>query len=265
VTLVRVVHTTARLDALAALLEVATYAARESGAGDEGAHDVRLAAEEVLINVINHAYPEGAPGPLVLRARVEPGALTLTVLDEGTPFSPVQAPAPDLESAWADRRIGGLGWHLVGKLMDEVRHRDLGERGNELTMIKRFGQAGSLPSTTLGQGAMQIEVERRGPVTVAGVHGNVDGLTAAELNRVLGGEVAAGGHQMVVSLAGVDYTSSAGLRVLLAVVKDARSRGGDVRLAAVRDNVRKVLELSGFTSILKLFPDVDAAVASFGG
>ena len=45
----------------------------------------------------------------------------------------------------------------------------------------------------------------------------------------------------------------------------ARSRGGDVRLAAVRDNVRKVLELSGFTSILKLFPDVDAAVASFGG
>jgi len=97
------------------------------------------------------------------------------------------------------------------------------------------------------------------------VHGNVDGLTSAELSRVLGGEVAEGGHRMVVSLAGVDYTSSAGLRVLLAVVKDARSRGGDVRLAAVRDNVRKVLELSGFTSILKLFPDVDAAVESFGG
>jgi len=264
-TLVRVVHTTARLDALAELLDVATHAARESGADGEGEHDVRLAAEEVLINVINHAYPEGAPGPLVLRARVESGALTLTVLDEGTPFAPVQAPAPDLGSDWEDRRIGGLGWHLVGKLMDEVRHRNLGERGNELTMIKRFGSAGSLSSTTLGQGAMQIEVERRGQVTVADVHGNVDGLTSAELSRVLGGEVAEGGHQMVVSLAGVDYTSSAGLRVLLAVVKDARSRGGDVRLAAVRDNVRKVLELSGFTSILKLFPDVDAAVESFGG
>jgi len=110
---------------------------------------------------------------------------------------------------------------------------------------------------------MQIEVERRGDVTVASVHGNVDGMTSAELNRVLGGEVTGDGHRMVVSLAGVDYTSSAGLRVLLAIVKEARSRGGDVRLAAVRDNVRKVLDLSGFTSILKLFPDVDAAVASY--
>jgi len=264
VTLVRVVRTTARLDALGELLDVATRSAREAGADEEGEHDVRLAAEEVLINVINHAYPADRPGPLVLRARIEPGALTLTIADEGAPFAPESAPAPDLAAEWADRRIGGLGWHLVGKLMDDVRHRDLGGRGNELTMIKRFGQAGRLSSTTQGQSIMQIEVERRGKVSVAGVNGNVDGLTSAELSRVLGDEVAGGGHQMVVSLAGVDYTSSAGLRVLLAVVKEARSRGGDVRLAAVRDNVRKVLELSGFTSILKLFPDVDAAVASFG-
>lgn len=264
-TLVRVVRATARLDALGALLDVATEAAREAGADDEGQHDVRLAAEEVLINVINHAYAGGPPGPLVLRARIEPGGLTLTVLDEGAHFPPESAPRPDLAADWADRKIGGLGWHLVGKLMDDVRHRELGARGNELTMTKRFGMAESISSTMQGQGAMQIEVERRGQVTVAAVQGNVDGLTSAELSSVLGGEVEGGGHQMVVSLAGVDYTSSAGLRVLLAVVKEARSRGGDVRLAAVRDNVRKVLDLSGFTSILKLFPDVDAAVASFGG
>ena len=61
-TLVRVVHATARLDALAELLDVTTRAARESGADDEGQHDVRLAAEEVLINVIHHAYPDGTPG-----------------------------------------------------------------------------------------------------------------------------------------------------------------------------------------------------------
>jgi anti-anti-sigma factor len=263
VTLVRVAHATARLDALEDLLELATRAASESGADEEGRHDVRLAAEEVLINVIHHAYPDGAAGPLELRARVEPGALTLTVIDDGTPFSPDTAPPPDLAASWSERRVGGLGWHLVGKVMDEVRHRVPGERGNELTMIKRFRIPGAQASTSQGQAIMQIEVERRGTVTVAGVKGNVDGLTASELNRVLGAEVASDGHQMVVSLAGVDYTSSAGLRVLLAVVKEARSRGGDVRLAAVRDNVRKVLELSGFTSILKLFPDVDSAVASF--
>lgn len=263
-TLVRVAHVTARLDALGELLDLASRAARESGATGEGEHDVRLAAEEVLINVINHAYPEGRPGPITFRARVEPGALTLTVLDEGRPFPPDLAPPPDLTANWEDRRVGGLGWHLVGKLMDVVRHRALGTQGNELTMIKRFGQAGSPSSTGREQAIMQIEVERRGTVTVATVNGNVDGMTSAELQRVLGSEVAAGGHRLVVSLAGVDYTSSAGLRVLLAVVKEARGLGGDVCLAAVRDNVRKVLELSGFTSILKLFPDVDAAVASYG-
>ena len=264
-TLVRLAHTTARLEVLTELLDLATRAAREAGADEEGQHDIRLAAEEVLINVINHAYPAGRPGALVLRARVEPGALTITILDEGAPFSPDMAPAPDLTAEWADRRIGGLGWHLVDKVMDEVRHRALGPTGNELTMIKRFGSSGSASPIMQGHLAMQIEVERRGQVAIARVQGNVDGMTSAELNRVLGGEVAEGGHRMVVSLEGVDYTSSAGLRVLLAVVKEARGRGGDVRLAGVRDNVRKVLELSGFTSILKLYPDVEAATKSFEG
>jgi anti-sigma B factor antagonist len=61
------------------------------------------------------------------------------------------------------------------------------------------------------------------------------------------------------------YTSSAGLRALLATVKDARSRGGDLRLAAVNPAVRKVLDLSGFTSILKVYDEVDEAVASYAG
>jgi len=263
VTLVRVAHTTARLEVLGELLDLATRAAREAGADDEGQHDIRLAAEEVLINVINHAYPAGRPGPLQLRARIEPGALTLTVLDEGTPFAPDMAPPPDLTAGWADRRIGGLGWHLVAKVMNEIRHQGLGTAGNELTMIKRFAAGESASPIMQGHLAMQIEVERRGAMTIARVQGNVDGMTSAELNRVLGGEVADGGHRMVVSLEGVDYTSSAGLRVLLSVVKEARGRGGDVRLAGVRDNVRKVLELSGFTSILKLYPDVASAAKSF--
>ena len=63
----------------------------------------------------------------------------------------------------------------------------------------------------------------------------------------------------------MEYTSSAGLRVLLTTLKDARQRGGDLRLAEIRPNVRQVLELSGFTSILKCYPDVNGAVTSFGG
>jgi anti-sigma B factor antagonist len=46
-------------------------------------------------------------------------------------------------------------------------------------------------------------------------------------------------------------------------VKQARQQGGDFRLAAVHPPVHKVLEMSGFTSILKLYTDVELAVASY--
>jgi anti-anti-sigma factor len=47
-------------------------------------------------------------------------------------------------------------------------------------------------------------------------------------------------------------------------MKEARQKGGDVRLAGVRPEVARVLELSGFTHLLKLFPDAASAAASFG-
>ncbi len=46
-------------------------------------------------------------------------------------------------------------------------------------------------------------------------------------------------------------------------MKQTRRGGGDLRLACINGNVRKVLELSGFTTIMKLFDSVDAAVASY--
>lgn len=110
---------------------------------------------------------------------------------------------------------------------------------------------------------MEIRVEKRGPVAVVSIDGSVDWMTAGELTSSLRGQMTAGTVQLVADLAGVDYTSSAGLRALLETVKEARQHGGDLRLAAVRSEVLRVLELSGFTSILQVYPDIDSAAASF--
>ena len=112
---------------------------------------------------------------------------------------------------------------------------------------------------------MEIRVENRGPVGIVSIDGSVDGATAADVVSALRQQVTAGTVQIVADFAGVDYTSSAGLRALLEMVKEARQHGGDLRLAAVRKEVLRVLELSGFTSILQVFPDVDSASASFPG
>lgn len=111
---------------------------------------------------------------------------------------------------------------------------------------------------------MDVSVEPRGAVTVVRLVGSVDGLTADGLQASLRSQLDGGAIRLVADLSGVAYTSSAGLRALLATLKAARQMGGDFRLAAIQPAVMRVLDLSGFTSILKHYPDVDAAVASFG-
>ena len=110
---------------------------------------------------------------------------------------------------------------------------------------------------------MEINKTLNGSVTIVAVAGSLDALTAPELTEAFGAEIGAGRVHLVADLAGLDYSSSAGLRVLLDTVKQARLGGGDLRLAAVQPKVMKVLDMSGFTSILKIFPDVAAAAASY--
>ncbi|HEX8738584.1 MAG TPA: STAS domain-containing protein [Casimicrobiaceae bacterium] len=110
---------------------------------------------------------------------------------------------------------------------------------------------------------MELSVSRCGEVCVVGVRGSIDGSTAAQLQDTVAREITGNATRMVVDCAGLEYTSSAGLRALLAGVKECRRQGGDLRLAAVSGGVRRVLDLSGFTGILRIYPDVDAAVSSY--
>jgi anti-sigma B factor antagonist len=110
---------------------------------------------------------------------------------------------------------------------------------------------------------MEIRVEQRAQVTVIAVAGSVDGATAPALVASFRERVGEGCIRIVGDFSGVDYTSSAGLRALLETAKEARQRGGDLRLSAVQPDVRRVLDLAGFTHILKVFADTDEAVASY--
>lgn len=112
---------------------------------------------------------------------------------------------------------------------------------------------------------MDTAIDQRGDVTVVRISGSVDSVTSEDLQRAFSRELEAGCARLVADFSGVEYTSSAGLRVLLATVKQCRSRGGDLRLAAPNPEVRNVLELSGFTGILRVFASVDDAARGFGG
>ena len=110
---------------------------------------------------------------------------------------------------------------------------------------------------------MEIQDKQIDGVTILSLKGSIDAMTAPQITEHIQEQVAKGNIKLIADLGGVDYTSSAGLRVLLGAIKDTRSQGGDLRLTGVQPDVLKVLNLSGFTNILKMFDDIDAAVASY--
>jgi anti-sigma regulatory factor (Ser/Thr protein kinase) len=91
--------------------------------------------EEIVTNVICHGCCDGSHASIEVELALQPDELVMTVEDSATPFDPLQAPAPDLEAALEDRPIGGLGVHLVRKLMDRVTY-ERRDGKNRLVMSK---------------------------------------------------------------------------------------------------------------------------------
>jgi serine/threonine-protein kinase RsbW len=128
----------ARPEHLAELLAFVDRACARAGLDRDVAFDVRLAAKEVVTNVIEHGYAGMPPGPITVRFRREPSRVIVTVDDLARPFDPALAPRPDVAAPIEQRRSGGLGWHLVHQVMDEVRHEPRTPQGNRLTLVKRL-------------------------------------------------------------------------------------------------------------------------------
>ena len=110
---------------------------------------------------------------------------------------------------------------------------------------------------------MDISLKQIDQTTLVSVSGSVDALTAGEVASFLSAQIDSGHKHIVADLSQVDFMSSAGLRAILAALKQTRQQGGDLRLAAAQPGVEKVLNMSGFTSILKFYATVDEAVTSF--
>lgn len=85
---------------------------------------INLILEEVLVNVINYAYPAGVAGEITLTTRYDKnsGILIFEISDSGVAFDPTETPVPDLDAPAEDRPIGGLGIHLARTLADGIEY-----------------------------------------------------------------------------------------------------------------------------------------------
>ena len=106
---------------------------------------------------------------------------------------------------------------------------------------------------------MDLATETRGEVTIVKVEGDVNGVTCGRLEEALGGMISDGRTRIVLDLQDVRYISSAGLRVLLTTTKRLGADGG-FALSRPGPAVRQVLDVTGFSAILPLYEDLEAAV-----
>jgi anti-sigma regulatory factor (Ser/Thr protein kinase) len=107
------------------------------GLSEEVVFDVRLALEEIVANVIRYGYDDEKEHRITVRLAVGEGELTAEERDDGIPFNPLDAPAPDTETPLDERAPGGLGIFLARKAMDDMQYRR--ERNmNILIMRKRL-------------------------------------------------------------------------------------------------------------------------------
>jgi len=103
------------------------------------AQAAELALDELLNNIISYGYVDSDQHKITVEMSVEENALRIVVSDDGIPFNPFEQKAPDLDLPIEERKLGGLGIHLVKKFMDECSYQRLEER-NVVTLLKSLGE-----------------------------------------------------------------------------------------------------------------------------
>lgn len=98
---------------------------------------IQLALEELVTNVINHGYADGHPHDFTVTLSGEPGCIRAVITDDAPAYDPLARPEVDTSLPLEERAIGGLGVHLVKKLMD-VSHYERRDGKNILTIERRL-------------------------------------------------------------------------------------------------------------------------------
>lgn len=128
------IRSAAKIEHLERLIDFVAGHAEMAGFTVNRINEIELAAEEVLVNIFQYAYP-GTDGDVGIECRIEDDlSLVLVISDKGAPFNILEVPDPDVTADISDREIGGLGVFFVKEMADEARYLRQGN-SNILTLV----------------------------------------------------------------------------------------------------------------------------------
>lgn len=96
---------------------------------------IHLVAEELVLNIVNYAYPNDDNGYLDVEIIRDETSITLRFHDGGVPFNPLEKEPPDITLPMYERKIGGLGILMVVGEMDSAEY-EYADGENVMTVSK---------------------------------------------------------------------------------------------------------------------------------
>lgn len=112
---------------------------------------------------------------------------------------------------------------------------------------------------------MECAIEKRSDVIIVKLTGRLDTNSADDFGRECSRLIAEGEKRLFFDFEGLDFVGSTGLRVILATAKEAQRNDGEVALYNLKEIVKEVFDISGFTSILSLYDSLEDALAGGKG
>jgi anti-sigma regulatory factor (Ser/Thr protein kinase) len=111
----------------------------EQGISMEISMSLNLAIEEAVVNVMNYGYPEGTVGYIDVEVDADKESITFVITDTGKPFDPTKKEDVDITLPAEKRGIGGLGIHLIRRIMDDIDYQYI-DKKNILTLKKKLNK-----------------------------------------------------------------------------------------------------------------------------
>ena len=93
---------------------------------------LKVIMDEILNNIISYGYDDDDEHEIDIEVQPIATGIVLTITDGGSPFNPLDCEEPDVDLPITEREVGGLGVHLVRKMVDESHY----ERLDDLNILK---------------------------------------------------------------------------------------------------------------------------------
>ena len=110
---------------------------------------------------------------------------------------------------------------------------------------------------------MDIRTRYYNDVAILSVSGRLDTAATPGFSQAIAEQASAGYTRLVIDLKKVDFLSSGGIKAMIQGVQQTRRQGGDIRIANVPAPLKQALHLSGVDAVIKIYPNVVGATASY--